>query len=106
MQEEGVSRDLTGTESYNVFQSHSEFGILNIDVINNNGNNNLQLSGKFIQNDGNVIDQFTITKQGGPPPPSPEICNNGLDDDGDELKDAEDLPPCPLPDSRDMNNGL
>jgi hypothetical protein len=98
-------RDLTGTESYNVFQSDSEFGILNIDVINNNINNNLQLSGKFIQNDGDVIDQFTITKQGGTPPPSQEICNNGLDDDGDGLKDAEDVNSCPaVPEI--CNNGL
>ena len=29
-------RDLTGTESYNAFQSDSEFGILNIDVVNTN----------------------------------------------------------------------
>jgi uncharacterized protein YycO len=98
-------RDLTGTESYNAFQSDSEFGILNIDVINNNINNNLQLSGKFIQNDGDVIDQFTITKQVGPPPTSQEICNNGLDDDGDGLKDAEDVNSCPaVPEI--CNNGL
>ena len=96
-------RDLTGTESYNAFQSDSEFGILNIDVINNNINNNLQLSGKFIQNDGDVIDQFTITKQVGPPPQ--EICNNGVDDDGDGLKDAEDVNSCPaVPEI--CNNGL
>jgi hypothetical protein len=86
-------RDLTGTESYNAFQSDSEYGILNIDVINNNINNNLQLSAKFIQNDGDIIDQFTITKQGGPPPQ--EICNNGVDDDGDGFKDAEDVNSCP-----------
>ena len=98
-------RDLTGTESYNAFQSDSEFGILNIDVINNNMNNNIQLSGKFIQNDGDVIDQFTITKQVGPPPPPQEICNNGIDDDGDGLKDAEDLNSCPaVPEV--CNNGL
>ncbi|MGE3859739.1 MAG: LamG-like jellyroll fold domain-containing protein [Nitrososphaeraceae archaeon] len=88
-------RDLTGTANYNVFQSDSEFGILNIDVVNTNSNN-LQLLGKFIQNDGNVIDQFTISKQAtNPPPPVPEICNNGIDDDRDGLKDAED-PNCPV----------
>ena len=79
-------RDLTGTVSYNAFQSDSEYGILNIDVINTNGNN-LQLLGKFIQNDGDVIDQFTITKQDTTTPPPAEICNNGVDDDGDGKKD-------------------
>ena len=79
-------RDLTGTENYNAFQSDSEFGILNVDVVNTNSNN-LQLLGKFIQNDGDVIDQFTITKQ--------EICDNGLDDDGDGLVDGAD-PDCQL----------
>src|SRR5215203_3381345 len=97
-------RDLTGTESYNAFQSDSEFGILNIDVINNNINNNLQLSGKFIQNDGDVIDQFTITKQVGSSPPQ-EICDNGIDDDGDTKIDAEDVDSCPaVPEI--CNNGL
>jgi hypothetical protein len=99
-------RDLTGTESYNAFQSDSEYGILNIDVINNNNiNNNLQLSGKFIQNDGDVIDQFTITKQGGPTPPAQEICTNGVDDDGDTKIDAEDVDSCQaVPEI--CNNGL
>ncbi len=98
-------RDLTGTESYNAFQSDSEYGILNIDVINNNINNNLQLSAKFIQNDGDVIDQFTITKQGGPPPPPQEICNNSIDDDGDGKIDAEDIDSCP-PVPEICTNGL
>jgi Concanavalin A-like lectin/glucanases superfamily/Calcineurin-like phosphoesterase/F5/8 type C domain len=89
-------RDLTGTESYNAFQSDSEYGILNIDVINNNINNNLQLSAKFIQNDGDVIDQFTITKQGGSTPPAQEICTNGVDDDGDGKIDIQD-PDCQSP---------
>ena len=98
-------RDLTGTESYNAFQSDSEFGILNIDVINNNNNNNLQLSGKFIQNDGDIIDQFTITKQVGSPPSSQEICNDNIDNDGDGKIDAEDLDSCPaVPEI--CNNGL
>jgi len=97
-------RDLTGTANYNVFQSDSEFGILNVDVVNTNSGN-LQLLGKFIQNDGDVIDQFTITKQvTNPPPPSTEICNNGSDDDGDGKIDAEDLD-CPaVPEI--CNNGL
>ena len=88
-------RDLSGTENYNVFQSDSEFGILNIDVVNTNSDN-LQLLGKFIQNDGDVIDQFTITKQASTPPPPPEICNNGIDDDGDGLIDSQD-PNCQSP---------
>ena len=86
-------RDLTGTANYNAFQSDSEFGILNIDVVNNNNNNNLQLSGKFIQNDGDIIDQFTITKQAGSLPPPVEICGDGIDNDGDKQVDEG----CPLP---------
>ena len=88
-------RDLSGTENYNAFQSDSEFGILNIDVVNTNSDN-LQLLGRFIQNDGDVIDQFTITKQDTtpPPPPAVEICDNGIDDDGDGLIDSQD-PDCP-----------
>ena len=31
----------------------------------------------------------------GTAPPPQEICNNGLDDDGDGLKDAEDIDSCP-----------
>jgi Concanavalin A-like lectin/glucanases superfamily/Calcineurin-like phosphoesterase len=94
-------RDLTGTENYNAFQSDSEFGILNVDVVNTNSNN-LQLVGKFIQNDGDVIDQFTITKQ----TPSQEICNNGLDDDGDGLVDTAD-PDCQTPPPQEnCNNGV
>jgi hypothetical protein len=88
-------RDLTGTESYNAFQSDSEFGILNIDVVNTNSDN-LQLLGKFIQNDGDVIDQFTITKQDTTTPPPAEICNNGADDDGDGKIDSAD-PDCQTP---------
>jgi hypothetical protein len=98
-------RDLSGTENYNAFQSDSEYGILNVDVVNTNSNN-LQLIGKFIQNDGDVIDQFTITKQvtNNPPPPA-EICNNGIDDDRDGKIDAEDLDSCPsVPEI--CNNGL
>ena len=47
--------------------------------------------GKFIQNDGDVIDQFTITKQDTTTPPPAEICNNGDDDDGDGKIDSADL---------------
>jgi hypothetical protein len=86
-------RDLTGTENYNAFQSDSEFGILNVDVVNTDSNN-LQLIGKFIQNDGDVIDQFTITKQVTNPPPTEVNCNNNIDDDRDGKIDAEDLD-CP-----------
>ena len=71
--------DFTGTLSYIAFQSAAEFGILDINVINNNNDNTLQLVGRSIQNDGDVIDQFTITKQAGPQ----EICGNGIDDDLD-----------------------
>jgi hypothetical protein len=96
--------DLSGTENYNAFQSDSEFGMLNVDVINTN-RDNLQLVGKFIQNDGDVIDQFMITKQITSNPPPAEICNNGIDDDGDGKKDAEDLDSCPsVPEI--CNNGL
>jgi Concanavalin A-like lectin/glucanases superfamily/Calcineurin-like phosphoesterase len=94
-------RDLTGTENYNVFQSDSEFGILNIDVVNTNSNN-LQLIGKFIQNDGDVIDQFTITTQ--LTPQIETLCNDGIDNDGDGKKDAEDLD-CPAV-AEICNNGL
>src|SRR5688572_14772015 len=42
---------------------------------------------------------------GSPPPPPQEICNNGQDDDGDGLKDAEDVNSCPaVPEI--CNNGL
>src|SRR5215211_147449 len=88
-------RDLSGTTNYNAFQSDSEFGILNIDVVNTNSDN-LQLLGKFIQNDGDVIDQFTITKQDTTTPPPAEICNNGADDDGDGKIDSAD-PDCQTP---------
>jgi len=88
-------RDLSGTTNYNAFQSDSEFGILNIDVVNTNSDN-LQLLGKFIQNDGDVIDQFTITKQDTTTPPTAEICNNGADDDGDGKIDSAD-PDCQTP---------
>ncbi|MGD1838281.1 MAG: metallophosphoesterase, partial [Nitrososphaeraceae archaeon] len=62
-------RDLSGTENYLAFQDDREYGILDINVINSN-TNNLQLEGRFIQNDGDVIDQFTITKQGDNIPPT------------------------------------
>ena len=77
--------DLTGTANYIASQDDTEFGILDINVSNNNIDKSLQLVGKAIQNDGDIIDQFTITKQ--------EICNNGQDDDGDGLVDGAD-PDC------------
>ena len=41
----------------------NEFGILKYKCYINSNTNNIQLEGSFIQNDGDVIDQFTITKQ-------------------------------------------
>ena len=70
----------------------------------NSNNNNLQLLGKFIQNDGGVIDPFTITKQVVNPPLTETQCTDGIDNDGDGDTDAEDTD-CPLIDEI-CNNGL
>jgi hypothetical protein len=80
---------LDGKSSFIASQQSSRFGHLNIDLVNDG----TTLIGKFISNEGGVMDQFTITKSTLPPPPTEEICNNGRDDDGDELVDAAD-PDC------------
>ena len=68
-----------------------DFGHLNIDVVEN-GN---KLVAKFLNNAGTIKDTFTITKPNliSPPPTTLEICNNGIDDDGDTLVDSQD-PDC------------
>ena len=66
-----------------------DFGHLNIDVVEN-GN---KLVAKFLNNAGTLKDTFTITKPNlipSPPVPTLEICNNGIDDDGDTLVDLQD----------------
>ena len=81
----------TPLKSYLVYGQSKEFGFLNIDI----QNNGQTLVGKFLSNDrspSSPLDQFTITKSGSSPPPSPEICGDGIDNDGDGLKD-EDCPP-------------
>jgi predicted phosphodiesterase len=91
-------------KSYLVYGQSKEFGFLNIDI----QNNGQTLVGKFLSNDrspSSPLDQFTITKSGSPPPTSQEICNNGLDDDRDGFKDAEDIDSCPAV-SEICNNGL
>jgi hypothetical protein len=93
----------TPLKSFFVSGQSKEFGFLNI-AIQNNGQT---LVGKFLSNDRSTsspLDQFTITKSGSPPPLQ-EICNNGIDDDGDGFKDAEDVDSCP-PVLEICNNGL
>ena len=59
----GVSLHALGTKpDFNVKQL-GKFGHLNIDVTGNNGE---KLVGTFVDNDGNQLDQFTITKSIGP----------------------------------------
>jgi hypothetical protein len=77
---------LDGKSSFIASQQSSRFGHLNIDLINDG----TTMVGKFISNEGGIMDQFTITKSTSSPPPTEEICNNGIDDDHDGLKDAAD----------------
>ena len=58
---------LNSQKSFIAFQQSNRFGHLNIDIQNNGTN----LIGKFISNEGGILDQFTISKSGiQPPPPS------------------------------------
>jgi predicted phosphodiesterase len=63
---------LSNQKSFMVYQQSREFGHLNIDFQNNGTN----LIGKFISNEGGILDQFTISKSEVPPsqqqqPPPP-----------------------------------
>ncbi len=80
--------ELSSPKSFIKSQQDDKFGHLNV-AITNNGKT---LTGKFIANDNSVMDQFTITKTA---VPTTEICNNGVDDDGDGKIDAEDVNSCP-----------
>ena len=94
----------TPLKSFFVSGQSQQFGFLNIDI----QNNGQTLVGKFLSNDpspSSPLDQFTITKSGSSPPTSQEICNNGKDDDDDNLIDAEDVDSCPAV-SEICNNGL
>ena len=76
----------TPLKSYLVYGQSKEFGFLNIDI----QNNGQTLVGKFLSNDrspSSPLDQFTITKSGSSPPPSPEICGDGIDNNGNGQKD-------------------
>jgi hypothetical protein len=77
---------LDGKSSFIASQQSSRFGHLNIDLINDG----TTMVGKFISNEGGIMDQFTITKSTSSPPPTEEICNNGIDDDRDGLIDSQD----------------
>ena len=71
----------TPLKSYFVYGQSKEFGFLNIDI----QNNGQTLVGKFLSNDrspSTPLDQFTITKSGSSSPPSPEICGDGKDNNG------------------------
>ena len=58
---------LNSQKSFIAFQQSNRFGHLNIDIQNNGTN----LIGKFISNEGGILDQFTISKSGiQPTPPS------------------------------------
>lgn len=58
---------LNSQKSFIAFQQSNRFGHLNIDIQNNGTN----LIGKFISNEGGILDQFTISKSGTQlPPPS------------------------------------
>src|SRR5215208_2590328 len=54
---------LSSQKSFMVYQQSREFGYLNIDIQNNGTN----LIGKFISNEGGILDQFTISKSEVPP---------------------------------------
>jgi predicted phosphodiesterase len=57
---------LSSQKSFIAFQQSNRFGHLNIDIQNNGTN----LIGKFISNEGGILDQFTISKSNSPPPTS------------------------------------
>ena len=82
---------LDGKSSFIASQQASRFGHLNVDLINDG----TTMVGKFISNEGGIMDQFTITKSTSTPP-TEEICTNGIDDDGDGLIDSQD-PDCQTP---------
>jgi hypothetical protein len=58
---------LSSQKSFIASQQSSRFGHLNIDIQNNGTN----LIGKFINNEGGILDQFTISKSGAQQPPLP-----------------------------------
>jgi predicted phosphodiesterase len=58
---------LSGQSSFIASQQSTRFGHLNIDIVNNG----TTLIGKFISNEGGIIDQFTINKSDAPTPPPP-----------------------------------
>ena len=83
----------TPLKSYLVYGQSKEFGFLNIDI----QNNGQTLVGKFLSNDrspSSPLDQFTITKSGSPPPPSPEICGDGSDNNGNGQIDENCIEIC------------
>src|SRR5687768_2824728 len=58
-----------------------------------------------LMNTGTFPSDFVYRNTFSSTPPPQEICNNGVDDDGDGLKDAEDVNSCPaVPEI--CNNGL
>ena len=82
----------TPLKSFFVYGQSKEFGFLNIDI----QNNGQTLVGKFLSNDRSTstpLDQFTITKSGSSPPPSPEICGDGIDNNGNGQTDENCTPP-------------
>ena len=68
----GVSLYNLKSQADFTIEQYERYGHLNIDVINSNGK---KLVGKFIDNDGDVLDHFTIIKSNGSSPP--------VDDNGD-----------------------
>lgn len=82
----------TPIKPYFVYGQSKEFGFLNIDI----QNNGQTLVGKFLSNERSTstpLDQFTITKSGSSPPPSPEICGDGKDNNGNGQVDENCTPP-------------
>ena len=76
---------LDGKSSFIASQQASRFGHLNIDLIKDV----TIMVGKFISNEGGIMDQFTITKSTSSSP-AEEIWNNGTDYGGDGLIDSQD----------------
>ncbi len=80
-------------KSYLVYGQSKEFGFLNIDI----QNNGQTLVGKFLSNDrspSSPLDQFTITKSGSSPPPSAEICGDGIDNNANGQIDENCIEIC------------